>query len=304
VIQWIDGTGKKEPLLAKPGAYYTPRISPDGNRLVSIQAGQRANVGDVWVYDLQRDAMTRLTFGGNVTNPVWTSDGRYVVFSEVGKGIYWARADGAGQPQPLTQSKNVQVPESFTPDGKRLAYYENYAGTFQIWTVPLEAQDGQLRAGKPEQFLKSQFDDGAPAFSPDGHWLAYLSNASGRWEVYVRAFPPPASVQAGQWQILNSGGTIPLTGHPVWSRRRRELIYQAGDQLLAVSYSVNDESFVAEKPRVWIDKLGGTDWDLGPDGRRVAVVTPVAATETPKPDHEVTFLFNFFDELRRRMPVR
>jgi serine/threonine-protein kinase len=303
VIQWIDGTGKTEPLLAKPGAYYAPRISPDGKRLVLIQAGQRANVGNLWVYDLQRDAMTRLTFGGNVTNPVWTSDGRYVVFSEFGKGIYWARADGGGQ-EPLTQSKNAQVPGSFTPDGKRLAYYENNAGTFQIWTVALEAQDGRLRAGKPEQFLKSQFDDGAPAFSPDGHWLAYLSNASGRWEVYVRAFPPPASGQAGQWQILNSGGTIPLTGRPVWSRRSRELIYQAGDQLLAVSYAVNGDSFVAEKPRVWIDKLGGTDWDLGPDGRRVAVVTPVAATETPKPDHEVTFLFNFFDELRRRVPAR
>ena len=116
-------------------------------------------------------------------------------------------------------------------------------------------------------------------------------------------FRQPASVQAGQWQILNSGGTIPLTGRPVWSPSRRELIYQAGDQLLAVSYSVNGDSFVAEKPRVWIDKLGGTDWDLGLD-RRVAVVTPVAAAETPKPDHEVTFLFDFFDELRRRVPAR
>jgi len=214
------------------------------------------------------------------------------------------RADGAGKPQPLTQSKDVQVPWSFTPDGKRLAYYENNAGTFQIWTVPLEAQDGQLRAGKPEQFLRSQFDDAAPAFSPDGHWVAYLSNASGNWEVYVRAFPPPASGQPGQWQILNSGGTIPRAGRPVWSRKRRELIYQAGDQLLAAIYSVNGDSFIAEKPRVWIDKIGGTDWDLGPDGRRVAVVTAVAATESPKPDHEVTFLFNFFDELRRRVPVK
>ena len=78
-----------------------------------------------------------------------------------------------------------------------------------------------------------------------------------------------------------------------------------GDQLMAVSYSVNGDSFVAEKPRVWIDKLGGTSYDLAPDGKRVAVLTPVAvAAETPKPDHEVTILFNFFDELRRRVPVR
>jgi hypothetical protein len=171
------------------------------------------------------------------------------------------------------------------------------AGKNQIWTLPLETQDGQLKAGKPEQFLQSS--GYVPAFSPDGHWLAYSSNASGKYEVYVRAFPPPPAGQAGQWQISNAGGRV-----PVWSRNGHELIYQAGDQLVAVSYSVDGDSFVHERPRVWIDKLGGTAWDLAPDGKRVAVVTPVAAVEAPKPDHEVTILFNFFDELRRRVPVK
>jgi len=161
-----------------------------------------------------------------------------------------------------------------------------------------------LKAGKPEQFLKSEFDDSAPAFSPDGHWLAYLSDASGKYEVYVRAFPPPASGQASQWQISNRGGTITPAGRPVWSRSGSELIYQAGDQLMSVSYSVNGDSFVAEKPRVWIDKLGGTQWDLAPDGKRVAGITPAAGAEAPKPEHEVTILLNFFDELRRRVPVK
>jgi serine/threonine-protein kinase len=174
----------------------------------------------------------------------------------------------------------------------------------QIWTLPLEAQDGHLKAGKPEQFLKSQFDDAGPAFSPDGHWLAYLSDVSGKYEVYVRAFPPPASGQASQWQISNSGGTrLPPMG-PVWSRNGQELIYGAGDRLMMVSYSVNGDSFVPEKKRVWIDKLGGTHWDLAPDGKRVAVVTPLATLETPKPDHEVVLLENFFDELRRRVPAK
>jgi serine/threonine-protein kinase len=295
-IQSMDGAGKKEPLLAKPGTYLGFRISSDGKRLALSEAG------DAWVYDLQRDAMTRLTLGGNNGTPVWSPDGRYVVFRDSGKGISWTRADGAGQPQPLTQSKNAQIPFSFAPDGKRLAYFENSTGKNQIWTLPLEAQDGQLKAAKPEQFLKSQFNDAAPTFSPDGHWLAYLSDASGKFEVYVRAFPPPASGQGGQWQISNSGGGPPRG--PVWSGNGRELIYLAGDQLMAVSYSVNGDSFVAEKPRVWIDKLGGTNWDLAPDGKRVAVVTPVAAPETPKPDHEVVLLLNFFDELRRRVPMK
>jgi serine/threonine protein kinase len=293
-IQWIDGAGKREPLLAKPGDYCCPMISPDGKRLVLI--------GDqnVWVYDLQRDAMTRLTFEGENTTPAWSPDGKYVVFSETRKGIYWTRADGAGQSQPLTRSKNIQLQfgASFTPDGKRLAYQEN-AGKYQIWTLPLDAQDGQLRAGKPEQFLKDQFNDFAPAFSPDGHWLAYISDAPGKSEAYVRAFPPPASGQAGQWQISNNGAR-----GPVWSRNGRELFYRSGDQLMAVSYSVNGDSFVPEKPRVWIDKLGGTWWDLAPDGKHVAVVTPVTSTEAPKPDHEAVLLLNFFDELRRRVPVK
>jgi hypothetical protein len=117
----------------------------------------------------------------------------------------------------------------------------------------------------------------------------------------VRAFPPPTSGQASQWQISNNGASPP---GPVWSRDGRELIYQAGDRLMAVSYSVNGDSFVAEKPRVWIDKLGGTQWDLAPDGKRVAVITPVAALEAPKPEHEVVLLQNFFDELRRRVPAK
>jgi hypothetical protein len=119
----------------------------------------------------------------------------------------------------------------------------------------------------------------------------------------VRAFPPPASGQAGQWQISNDGKGRP-TG-PMWLRNGRDLIYRSGDQLMAVSYSVNGDAFVPEKPRVWIDKLGGIDsgWDVKPDGKRVAVVTPVASGEAPKPDHEVVLLLNFFDELRRRVPV-
>ena len=116
--------------------------------------------------------------------------------------------------------------------------------------------------------------------------------------MYVRAFPPPSSGQGGRWQISNSGGTGPR-----WSRSGHELLYLSGDQILAASYTVNGDTFVAEKPRVWIAKLGGTLWDLAPDGKRVAVVTPVESAEAPKQEHEVVFLLNFFDELRRRVPT-
>ena len=298
-VQWVDPTGKKEPLLAKPGLYQRPSLSQDGKRVALTVTEGRSQ--DVYVYDPQRDARTRLTFGGIKAFPTWSPNGQYVVFSNVGNGLFQARADGASQPQALTQSKTTPTPWSFTQDGKRLAYWE---GGGQIWTVPLEDQGGQLTAGKPEPFLTSSFADQGPAFSPDGRWLAYQSNESGTVEVWVRPFPPPSSGQGGKWQISNGGGTGPR-----WSLSGHDLVYRSGDQIMAASYTVNGDTFVAENPRVWIGKLGGAvignavSWDLAPDGKRVAVLTPVESAEAPKQEHEVVFLLNFFDELSRRVPL-
>jgi serine/threonine-protein kinase len=295
-VQWVDPAGRKEPLRVKPGDYEDPSLSPDGKQLAL--AVSEGGSEDVWIYDRERDAMTRLTFGGRVyVDPTWSPDGQHVVFAGLGGDIFQARADGAGQPQALTQSKRVRGLPSFRPDGKRLAYCDA-TGNYQIWTVPLENQGGQLKAGKPEQFLKSSFVDAAPSFSPDGRWLAYQSNESGKNEVYVRPFPPPSSGQSGQWQVSNSGGRMPH-----WSRVGHELMYQSGNQIMATSYAVKGDTFVPDKPRVWIARLGGTSWDLAPDGRRVVVVTPLESAEAPKQDHEVVFLLNFFDELRRRVPT-
>ena len=296
-VQWVDPTGKKEQLRTKPGFYLELSLSPDGKRvaLTVSEGGGR----DVWIYDQQRDAMTRLTFGGSSYNyPTWSPNGQYVVFAAAGNGIFQARADGAGQPQALVQSKNApRLQGYFSPDGKWLAYVGEPAPNYQIWTVPLEDRAGLLKAGTPEQFLKSSFSDMNPRFSPDGRWLAYQSNESGKDEVYVRAFPP-SSGQGGKWQISNNGG-----GVPHWSPNGHELVYQSGDQILTASYTVKGDTFVADRPRVWIAKLGGTEWDLAPDGKRVAVLTRVESAEAPKQEHEVVLVENFFDELRRKVPV-
>jgi hypothetical protein len=217
----------------------------------------------------------------------------------------WMRADGSGQPQPLTQSKNVQIPYSFSPDGKWLAYSEldTASGGVQIWTLPVEDNGGQLRPGKPELFRPTQFNDAYAVFSPDGKWLAYVSNDSGRPEVVVRAFPAPPAGHERIWQISNSGGLM-----PAWLRSSQQLLYQSGDQIMAVKYSVKGDSFEPEKPTVWVPKLGGVgfrgSWDLATDGKRLAVVMPVETTTASKAEHEVMFLENFFAELRRRVPVK
>jgi hypothetical protein len=131
-------------------------------------------------------------------------------------------------------------------------------------------------------------------FSPDGNWLAYMSNATGTNEVFVRSFPDTS----GRWQVSNNGGTS-----PAWSPNSRDLLYQSGDQIMLVAYTAKGKTFMAEKPRVWLAKLGGTAWDLTPDGKRVAVITPEEAPGAPKQDHHVVFVLNFFDELRRRAPL-
>jgi Tol biopolymer transport system component len=293
-LEWVDSAGKREPLRAKRGSYAEPRVSPDGKR-VAMQVTDGSGP-DIRVYEPQRDAFTRLTFGGaDYRNPVWSPDGQFVVFYSGGNGIFWARSDGAGQPQLLLASQEPMLPSSFPADGKRLAYFQ-VAGLQQIWTVPVEEDGGKLKAGKSEQFLKSQFNYGRPALSRDGHWLAYQSNASGDPEVYVRAFPDNGS----QWPISNSGGT-----NPVWSRASHELLYQSGDRIMAASYTVKGATFVTDSPHVWLDKLGGTDWDLAPDGKQLVVVSPVQKqqSEAPQQDHTVVLLLNFFDYLRQRVPL-
>lgn len=295
-VQWVDPAGKKEPLLAQHGAYLDPDLSPDGTRVALVVTGAAGQ--DVWVYDSRLDAMTRLTFGGEYCwSPTWSPDGQYVVFASMGKGIVQARADGASPPHALTESKYPQYPRSFTPDGKRLAYFE-HMGTSQVWTVPLQGQGSQMTAGTPERFLRSRFNDRAPAFSPDGRWLAYQSDESGQDEVYVRAFPPPAAGPGGKWQISNGGGRGPR-----WSRSGQELVYRSGDQIMAARFTVKGDAFVPERARVRIAKLGGGNWDLAPDGTRVVVLTRVEGEDAPEPEHHVVFLQNFFDELRRRVPL-
>jgi serine/threonine-protein kinase len=282
---------KRAPLEAKPALYVGVSLSPEGKRVAWTILDEESGGYDLWVYDIQRDATTRLTFDGTVRGVCrWSPGGQLLVYGS-DRGVFQVRADGASSAQPLTGSQVRQTPSSFTPDAKRLAYTEGE----QIWTVPLEDQGGRLKAGKPEQFLKSS---STPRFSPDGRWLAYQSNESGKWEVYVRAFPPPSAGSAGKWQISNRGGNAPH-----WSSNGHDLLYQSGYQIMASGYTAKGDAFQAEKPRVWISKLGGSIWDLAPDGKRLLVLTPVETEQEQKQEHVVVLLQNFFDYLRQRVPL-
>jgi Tol biopolymer transport system component len=306
-ISWLDSAGKVQPLHAPPGVYRFLRLSPDGKRLAfSMSSGTGM---DIWVKDLDRDTPSRLSFVAGVSrSPVWTPDGKNIVFrsdNSPAPGLYWIRSDGSGEAQRLTDGKLSEWPFSFSPDGKRLAFTgDGNGGSFDIFTAPVEGDPGRgalgVRLGKPELFLGTPFAEGYSRFSPDGRWLAYQSNESGTFEVYVRPFPGPG----GRWQISMGGGL-----YPVWSRDGRELLFATLDQrVMAVGYSVSGDSFAAGKPRVWsgtrlLNVAGAQVYDLAPDGKRLAAILASDDASAQKLPTHLTFLLNFFDELRRRAPA-
>ncbi len=298
---WLDGTGRIEPLLAAPGVYYEPRLSPDGKRL-AFSSGT-----DIEIYDLGRETRARLTNATHSVNnsPVWTPDGKHIVFLSEGAArtsLQWIRADGSGVAQVLLESANKLDPYSFSPDGTRLAFTErNPATGADLWTLPLDIRDPEHPiASKPESFLQTAFQESSPAFSPDGHWISYSSSESGASEVFVRPFP----VGSGKWLISNGGGHF-----PIWSRDGHELFYEGLDnRIMAAAYTAKGDAFVAGKPHPWsdtqlLDVVGHVNLDAAPDGRRFVIMPRPDRAGGPNRSVHVTFLLNFFEEVRRRIPA-
>jgi WD40 repeat protein len=212
------------------------------------------------------------------------------------ENLYAIRSDGAGETIRLTEKDNPQYPQSFSPNGKYLVYFElNQISKRDFWILDLAERDPP-KPGQARLLLGTPANEWYGRISPDGQWLAYSSDESGTYEVYVRRFSSTASATEVKWQISNGGGN-----HPEWSSNGRELFYGSDRGMMVTAYSTNGEVFVPGKPRIWVENKGLSHWyDLAPDGKRFALITG-ERPEKSRPAR-VVFLQNFFDELRRRAP--
>jgi Tol biopolymer transport system component len=213
----VDGADVT-PLAAPAHPYVAPRVSPNGRRLAVAVANQSEHI---WMYDLSAGALKQLTFDAANRAPIWTADDERVTFSSTRSGalnLFVVPVDGSGAAERLTTSDNVQIAGSWSPDGSVLAFVEQRPGSGRdIFLL--------RRGSEPAPWASSAFDESAPRFSPDGRWIAYVSNESGRAEIFVGA----AAAAAPARQLSTDGGT-----EPVWARDGHALFFRAGGRLMAV----------------------------------------------------------------------
>jgi len=298
-VVWVDEKGGLTPLVADKGDYEDLRLSPDG-KLLAIEINMPGAQDIVWVYDIERGTMSRLTFSaGGSFNPVWTPDGKRVAYASAVESaqpnLFWKRADGVGQAERLTTSENVQLASSWSPDGQVLLFNER--DPENTWDIRF------LRVGEPtkeETFLSTPFSEQSAVFSPDGRWVAYESNESGKFQVYVRPFAAPGgdAEARGKWQISTQGGLAAR-----WSADGRELFYRSGERVMAVSVSAEGESFRAGKTRQLFSgtfvnpRSPSQAWDAAPRGQRFVMLQPDTREAVARTN--VNIVFGWAEEVRR-----
>jgi serine/threonine-protein kinase len=285
-LVWVDRSGAVRLVTGKRRAYEDPRLSPDGRKIAVTIKEEGTHI---WLHDMETDALMPLTSGLEEDQaPVWTPDGEALVHRRgLPSSIFRVSADGGGEPERLTSSPYDQWPGSWTKDGKALVYWEESTGSgFDIGLLRMNQEP------TTEALLQTSANERAAALSPDGRFLAYVSDESGRPEVYVRAFPG----LGGKAQISNDGGLQPL-----WARDGREIFYRDGDRMMVIAVS-NEPAFAAEKPAVLFEGrfsgplFGNPQYDVAADGRGFLMLQEEFQTR-------IHIVFNWFEELKERVPT-
>jgi serine/threonine-protein kinase len=289
----LDRAGRGEPLPLRPERYGNPRFSPDGRRIAVavIQPGP-ALTSDIWTWDIARGTMSRLTFDSSSGFPEWSPDGRRIHFTRrLGQGrtgMLWVASDGSGISDTLLVRTSFGFGGRLTPDGRHFVFQEfegavsgGASSNSNVWIAPVDTPE----AARP--LLQNRFNEGNPAISPDGQWLAYQSNESGASEIYVRRLYG----RGGRVQVSTSGGI-----NPRWSRNPLELIYRTrSDSLYAVPVQPGPELTLGEPRALFALGSSLTDYDIHPDGRRFAFIR-VGSRDT----EGLGVVLNWFENRQRR----
>jgi eukaryotic-like serine/threonine-protein kinase len=290
----VDRQGRSQPFLDEPRSYREAHFSPDGERVaIGIDGSPR----DLWIYEVKRRTLSRFTFEPSESEfATWSPDGTRIAFGGLrpaqGRVLLWKVANGTGVEQHLLTGgpRDHFHPSSWSRDG--VLVYTNSSQTEtrdDIWTLP-------PNSSTPVPFANSRFSERAPRFSPDGRFIAYESDESGRLEVYVRPYPGPG----GKWQVSTGGGTS-----PVWAPNGRELFYLSGGALLVVPINTTAQTFSADSPHSLFEErfdrptVSFPNFDITPDGQHFLMFKLQQTTQTT-----IDVVIDWVSELKARVPTK
>lgn len=285
-LSWLDRTGQEVSVLGEPAYYRSPRISPDGRRVSVVRLDPRTQYGDIWLCESERESAARFTFQPGVyRGHVWSFDGNDLVYGFRSR-LNRKKVSNVGSEEELVSTVGLKRASDWSPDG-RYVLYDNLE-TETGWDLHLLPVSGDR---KPVPFVATRFNECHGRFSPDGEWIVYASDESGRSEVYVKPFPAPG----GAVRVSTDGGDW-----PIWSRSGAEIFYVAEDRKLMAVGVKNGSSLEVGKPRPLFEFRGvgdpviGAGYDVTPDGKRFLVNTPIAE----KSVSPITLVLNWAEETK------
>jgi protein kinase-like protein/WD40 repeat protein len=299
-LVWVDRSGHETPIPAPPRPYLYPRLAPDGSRIALRVVDDKQ---DLWIWDLARQTLTRATFDAAPENwPVWTPDSRRLIFSSERSGarnLFWQPADGTGTLERLTDSRKIQNGMNVTPDGKRLIFTENGPNASGVDLMQLTLDDSR----RVSSLVRSPFSERNAVVSPDGRWLAYEADDSGRFEIHVRPFP---DVDSGHWQLTTDGGTQPL-----WAPNGQELFYVSptgGVMRINVPHgsipSATSPVLLLNKGYLTVTPGNtGRSYDVSRDGQRFLMIKEGIPNENAARP-QIVVVQHFDQELKRLVPAK